>query len=141
MEKKICSKCKDEKDYDQFSFKNKELNIRRSRCKDCDSEIHKEFYINSTTRKTKLKKRTLDSIKWNKEFVKRYKTLKGCQKCFNVNKYYMLDFHHLNDKKENISILIKTSGIKTIKNEIRKCIVLCANCHREVHHELNAVVT
>lgn len=49
----------------------------------------------------------------------------------------VLDLHHLNplEKDADPSSLVNCS-IETLKAEIRKCIVLCANCHRKVHSRL-----
>ena len=50
-----------------------------------------------------------------------------------------LDFHHKNpnEKYIDISDLIKNhASIETLSNEIKKCVVLCANCHRKLHHHL-----
>lgn len=56
---------------------------------------------------------------------------KDCQKTFHMNVY---DFHHLNkdDKKYELSRLWGNSW-KTIEEELEKCIMLCANCHRLRH--------
>lgn len=45
-----------------------------------------------------------------------------------------LDFHHPDptQKECNISIIVTTSYSKA-KKEALKCILLCANCHRELH--------
>ena len=40
----------------------------------------------------------------------------------------------LRDKKGNISDLIKIENLNKVINEINKCIVLCANCHRKLHN-------
>jgi predicted nucleic acid-binding Zn ribbon protein len=45
-----------------------------------------------------------------------------------------LDFHHLDPshKDFNISHSLNISW-HTIKNELEKCVLVCANCHREIH--------
>ena len=40
----------------------------------------------------------------------------------------------LKNKEYNISDLIKSQCLNKIKTELKKCIVLCANCHRKVHY-------
>jgi len=73
-----------------------------------------------------------------KKFRSKLKNMLGgkCSKC-NYNKSpYALDFHHTRGKKEaNISFLIKDGAKQKALKEIEKCILLCANCHREVHHK------
>ncbi len=61
-----------------------------------------------------------------------------CNKC-GENREYLLDFHHLEkEKKENtISFLIVRGRFKDMFEEIKKCVLLCANCHREFHHLQN----
>jgi hypothetical protein len=51
-----------------------------------------------------------------------------------------LEFHHINpkNKKHGISQLIfkvvaKREPYSVLKNEIDKCILVCANCHAEIH--------
>ena len=46
-----------------------------------------------------------------------------------------LDFHHLNseDKEFGISKDGITRSWKRVKKELDKCILVCSNCHREVH--------
>lgn len=43
----------------------------------------------------------------------------------------VLEFDHLRDKTANVSALIAgASGVKRVFEEIAKCEVVCANCHR-----------
>jgi len=81
--------------------------------------------------------------------IKRYKEMadlktklvnyKGgkCQKC-GYNKYMgALDFHHSKGKKEfeiSGSNLTQRSMVE-LKKEVDKCILVCANCHREIHYQ------
>lgn len=52
----------------------------------------------------------------------------GYNKCLKA-----LEFHHLNSKDFGISEKGYTRSWKKVKKELDKCILLCANCHREVH--------
>lgn len=71
------------------------------------------------------------SKKRNQAFVNRVKHKFGCSKC-GFNAYTVaLDFHHIGEKSDNIGTMaLKGCSIKKIKEEMRKCVILCANCHR-----------
>ena len=58
-----------------------------------------------------------------------------CIKC-GINKPYLLDFHHRNpeEKDGEISDLAKGYDLTNFFNEVKKCDLLCANCHREFHY-------
>lgn len=50
---------------------------------------------------------------------------------------HLLDYHHLDPStKENTiaRLTSNTSSVQKIEEEIGKCIVLCANCHRDFHY-------
>jgi len=89
---------------------------------------HKERYLLNT----KIRK-----IKY-KNIIDRYKSRYGCCDC-SVKHLppYVYDLHHLEpDTKEGaVSRLIRTSSWERIKNEIKKCIILCSNCHRIRHSD------
>ena len=61
-------------------------------------------------------------------------------KCAHCNQSFpdeCYDFHHLSDKKHDVGKLTHaTKKWETILEEINKCILLCANCHR-IHHYNN----
>jgi len=46
-----------------------------------------------------------------------------------------LEFHHLNKNGKDFGISAKgySRAWKKVKGEIDKCIIVCANCHREIH--------
>ena len=56
-----------------------------------------------------------------------------CQIC-GYNKYQgALDLHHINGKKEfGIADKGYTRSWEKVKTELDKCILVCANCHREL---------
>jgi hypothetical protein len=71
-----------------------------------------------------------------KKFLRRYKCLLSCTNCgISFKEHpYVCDFHHTDPStKEHRLTYIMDCGIQRIKDEIRKCIPLCANCHR-IHH-------
>lgn len=55
----------------------------------------------------------------------------GCDICGYKKCLDALEFHHVNDNKK--SELSKINRLSTAKQEIEKCILVCANCHREIH--------
>jgi transcription elongation factor Elf1 len=52
-----------------------------------------------------------------------------------------LEFHHLDDERKDFSI--SNSGHSRswarVKDEVSKCVLLCANCHREVHSGISSI--
>jgi hypothetical protein len=61
-------------------------------------------------------------------------------KCFNCNiqNVFLLDFHHVKPEEKDFCIgWTKWSTINdSIINEVKKCILLCTNCHREEENDL-----
>ena len=86
--------------------------------------------------KERSKRRNRYQRKWGKEFVKRVKRIRGCIDC-GIKNPVILEFDHVRgDKTNNIADMVNQSyGLTTIKEEIRKCEVRCANCHRIKTHE------
>lgn len=64
------------------------------------------------------------------------KTLGGkCSNCGYKTCLGALEFHHVLDNKEkSISELLKGYAKQKTLKEAQKCILLCANCHRELHY-------
>lgn len=46
-----------------------------------------------------------------------------------------LDFHHIDATQKNFGVSLDglTRSWEKIKEELDKCILVCANCHREIH--------
>ena len=48
-----------------------------------------------------------------------------------------MDFHHRNPEEKKFAISdFQKYGIQYLQDEIDKCVLLCANCHRKVHSGL-----
>lgn len=56
-----------------------------------------------------------------------------CSKCGYDKCLAALDFHHLDPTIKDIGISATRLGKKKLEEELKKCILVCANCHREIH--------
>jgi len=52
-----------------------------------------------------------------------------CQECGYKDDLRALEFHHVGPKRRVVSGLYNHSW-KTLRRELDKCVLLCANCHR-----------
>ncbi len=57
-----------------------------------------------------------------------------CQICGYEKYVGALDLHHINSSQKSFSIAHKgyTRSWERVKKELDKCILVCANCHREI---------
>lgn len=75
--------------------------------------------------------------KANRVWFAAYKRTLACTDC-GENHPATLDFHHvIHDKNHRkVNDLVSDGHAKPrIMEEIKKCVVLCSNCHRKHHHE------
>ena len=78
-------------------------------------------------------KRQASQRAWANELQR---TRGGCNRCDEKNPA-CLDFHHVDEEEKEMAVgkMISFGYSKDrIRNEIEKCIVLCANCHRKEHY-------
>ncbi|HOW29772.1 MAG TPA: hypothetical protein PK685_03850 [archaeon] len=64
----------------------------------------------------------------------------ACSVCGYNKNIAVLSFHHINDennqKEYDISIRMgNRCSLETLKKEADKCILVCENCHREIHQK------
>lgn len=69
-----------------------------------------------------------------KELAIQYKGGK-CYFCGYKKYYGAFDFHHINEKEKKFGLSTKglTRSWDKTREEVDKCILVCANCHRELH--------
>jgi len=127
----ICSTCRKDLNTDHFSYKNKKKGILKKICKDCHSDYRRQHYLNN-------KEKYIEKArKWNrkqgkiiKEYLYKILSQSECIDC-GENDILVLEFDHIENKKNSISKMYKNRySLTAIDEELEKCVVRCANCHR-----------
>jgi hypothetical protein len=97
--------------------------------KEYTSKYHREvWYPKNKARRLELNRANRDRIR---EHIKFVKLSRGCIDCGYRKYAEALDFDHIGEKLFDIGISAQQSiSIKRINEEILKCEVVCANCHR-----------
>jgi len=109
---KYCVKCKCVLPVKEFGYF-KQLSRLWSYCKKC-----------------RAKQNMLILVARKKQAIE-YKGGKCC--ICGYNKYYgALDFHHLDPKKKEY-LFDRSNSLERQKKELDKTVLVCSNCHREVH--------
>lgn len=88
----------------------------------------REWYQKHKPRIISARKRT------HHEKVRKFQDFKAtlfCEIC-GENDPRCLDFHHLNNKERNLADIVRSWSWEKIMKEVKKCKVLCANCHRKL---------
>lgn len=64
-----------------------------------------------------------------------------CERCGYDRCTDALEFHHKNRSQKDFGISEKgyTRSWARVRNELDKCVLICANCHRELHTQLAAL--
>ncbi len=80
--------------------------------------------------------------KQNKENLTNLKESISCSACGEYHPACCMDYHHLdpNIKEKGVSKMIQGNSWKKIQEEISKCVLVCANCHRKIHEGLITLV-
>lgn len=129
---KICTKCNFDYPAPLEDFFNKKHDTKdgfQHRCKKCIAEFHKEHYQQRTKYyKNKARKHNAKYRKRNLQFMVDYLKEHPCIDCGETDPV-ILEFDHRADKDCNISAMT-TLSLKRVREEIAKCDVRCANCHR-----------
>lgn len=129
---KICSKCKT--DYpepleEHFNKRGGRESGLQSWCKKCLAIKRKASYDNNPVYyKDKARRLNQEYYKRNAQIMWDYLKENPCIDCGESDPV-VLEFDHKGDKDYNVSEM-HTYSVQRLKEEIIKCDVRCANCHR-----------
>jgi hypothetical protein len=117
MEQRRCKKCGVPKPLIDFATAGVINNVQyyRHKCKKCYLEFKNDY--------RRDKKSQLDEYKKNLE----------CADC-GLKDFRVIEFHHPDENKEHNVGDMLSFGLDKIMVEVKKCVPLCANCHRIRHY-------
>lgn len=132
---RTCRICGAKKNDDQFNFRAGKVR-RHNHCKACQKEISRKSYLKHRDRvlkRTKAKKKRY-SVQ-SAAMIDKFLAGKICVICGETDRI-VFEFHHRDPakKKYNVGGMAQRGyAQKTILKEMKKCDILCANCHRRLH--------
>ena len=77
-------------------------------------------------------------ILWRKRTKRKLIEYKGgeCELCGYRKCDSALQFHHKNPNEKDFSISGRSLSFDRLKNEVDKCMLVCSNCHAEIHEKI-----
>lgn len=124
-----CTKCHQNKNENEFLVS--KTGKQGHRCKSCRAKYHLAWYHKTKHSRVELRKKyRLTSRRRLMKVVVDYLLKHPCVDCGEAD-IMVLDFDHLGNKTKAVSAMLRDNGNKKrILEEIAKCEVRCANCHR-----------
>lgn len=119
----ICSKCKQDKKITEFSKKG---NGWQCYCKRCNIEYQRQHYSSNKSKYIKRASQRKDQLR---QRLYDFFYQAQCVDCGESDPI-VLQFDHREDKINGVSRMVSDGcSWDLIKEEIKKCDVVCANCH------------
>jgi hypothetical protein len=126
---KTCATCKVEKSLDEFQKRASNKDGHTGICKVCKRDYDNAYYKANPDRKAYIRTNSKNRELENKKYILDYLNSHPCVDCAESD-VVVLEFDHRGDKNGNIAIMMTRNSLTTLKQEIDKCDVRCANCHR-----------
>jgi transposase-like protein len=123
--------------YDLDTSRTDKRSNRSQVCRSCGEKRPEMFYQKPSTECKKcFNRRRTQNIQRNRSLV--IQMLGGrCYVCGYARCEPALELHHTDSlKKDPKYSTLRSSKIGTLLDEARKCVLVCANCHRELHARL-----
>ncbi len=127
---KVCTRCRERKPATHFAWHRKTRGQRDTYCRPCRAAYKREHYAaNKHVYIAKAHRRkqaiALERAGLLVEFFRK----RPCVDCGESDPL-VLEFDHLGEKSFNIAKGLRSHSWQAVLDEIAKCEVVCANCHR-----------
>ena len=108
--------------------------VEHRECRDCEDVLPESSYRNKNQRVCKpcTEKRKKKRRRDNKKALV---ALRGgkCELCGYDKCGAALDFHHIDPNTKFKAVAHLSYNLKLMIEEAKKCVMVCSNCHREIH--------
>lgn len=132
MDEKRCTKCGEVKGIQDFYIDRTKSRSKSSQCKSCINKTQ-SIYRRTSQYKARVNGYTATRRKKTKERLIKERGGK-CEKCGETFDISCFDFHHQKQREKDYPIgQMLTWGNLKLQEELKKCIMVCANCHRILH--------
>jgi len=132
----ICTKCGINKQSSEFRSRKQNGRVSPIRmCKSClTKQRHDWYHKNGHQGRRTVRNSTRRRMLEDRKFLLDYLSSHPCVDCGQTN-IIVLEFDHVsgNKKYKVAKMVMRGMSIKSIQEEISKCEVRCANCHRIKH--------
>ena len=128
MTTKFCPKCKLDLPVDSFGPNKRRRDGLQGACKECMKQYRKDHYHNN---KDPYLERAKNQKAAMRNLVAEIKEASPCGDCGVSYPFYVMQFDHLGIEAKllNVAALTHRGSLAKILAEIKKCELVCANCH------------
>lgn len=128
---KNCTLCQTQKELSQFNKKSSNKDGLQNVCRECNAKRSRQYYAENREKHLKtILERKNATIGNSQQKIVEYLQNNPCVDC-KESDIIVLEFDHQRDKFKNVSEMIMQGyTFKRILEEIEKCEVVCANCHK-----------
>ncbi len=125
-----CCRCKESKSEADFAWRRKKLGQLDTYCRPCRAAYKQEHYranrqryIDQAGRRTR--RLAAERMEWVVAYLRDHPCVDRGE-----GDSLVLEFDHLREKEFNIAKGLRDRPWQSVLDEIAKCAVVCANCHR-----------
>lgn len=136
MKLKVCCICLKHLEETKENFASRfdrKIPTFQSSCRECQRVYRKKHYLAN-------KRKYIDKAKTHRNLVAKWfieeKSKLKCKNC-SESRYWVLDFHHKDKttKEKSVGSITRSGSKQKLLKEMKKCEILCSNCHRDFHHK------
>jgi hypothetical protein len=137
-----CSRCHEAKPVSEFAWRRRRKLQRDTFCRPCRSAYGREHYLAN-------KQRYIDQARASKQrlrtertrYLPEYFRTHPCTDCGETDPM-ILEFHHLDRATKSFDVggALDRRNWPAVLEEMKKCEVVCANCHKRRHYRLRGTI-